>query len=60
MSGRGANVFSLMLWMPPPFLEKGACANANGSLYREFSFCGPFVYRLGRLVFNQERGVRLP
>ena len=22
--------------------------------------CGPFVYRLGHLVFNQVRGVRLP
>jgi len=22
--------------------------------------CGPFVYRLGRQVFNLERGVRFP
>ncbi len=32
---------------------------STDSMHRHIQ-CGPFVYRLGRQVFNLKRGVRLP
>ncbi len=41
------------------FFEKYPLAARNIHAYTA-SDCGPFVYRLGRQVFNLERGVRFP